>query len=122
MLRASGVSARVSTGAVPLLPGVRPLVEQGHVPGGTRRNIADLAASVSWDPSVDDTARTLLCDAQTSGGLLIGVTQTLTAGYQPQYAAFLGTNFHVVMPYVLMIAILLVRPYGLFGTKEVRRL
>jgi len=56
------------------------------------------------------------------GGLLIGVTQTLTAGYQPQYAAFLGENFYVVMPYVLMIVILLIRPYGLFGTKEVHRL
>jgi branched-chain amino acid transport system permease protein len=56
------------------------------------------------------------------GGLLIGVTQTLTAGYQPEHAAFLGHNFHVVMPYVLMIAILLIRPYGLFGTREVQRL
>jgi branched-chain amino acid transport system permease protein len=56
------------------------------------------------------------------GGVIIGVTQTLTAGYQPKYAEFLGNNFYVVMPYVLMIAILLVRPYGLFGTKEVRRL
>jgi len=56
------------------------------------------------------------------GGVLIGVTQTLTAGYQPEYAAFLGNNFYVVMPYVLMIAILLIRPYGLFGTKEVQRL
>ena len=56
------------------------------------------------------------------GGVLIGVTQTLTAGYQPEYAAFLGNNFYVVMPYVVMIAILLIRPYGLFGTREVQRL
>jgi branched-chain amino acid transport system permease protein len=56
------------------------------------------------------------------GGVVIGVTQTLTAGYQPEYAAFLGNNFYVVMPYVVMIAILLIRPYGLFGTKEVERL
>ena len=56
------------------------------------------------------------------GGLVIGVTQTLTAGYQPEYAAFLGNNFYAVMPYVVMIVILLIRPYGLFGTKEVQRL
>ena len=56
------------------------------------------------------------------GGVVIGLTQTLTAGYQPEHAAFLGTNFHVVMPYVVMVVILLVRPYGLFGTKEVHRL
>jgi branched-chain amino acid transport system permease protein len=55
------------------------------------------------------------------GGLVIGVTQTLTAGYQPEHAAWLGDNFHAVMPYVVMIAILMVRPYGLFGTREVDR-
>lgn len=56
------------------------------------------------------------------GGLLIGVTQTLTAGYQPEHIPWLGESFHVIMPYVLMILILMVRPYGLFGTKEVARL
>lgn len=55
------------------------------------------------------------------GGLIIGVTQTLTAGYQPQHAEWLGSNFHIVMPYVVMVIILLVRPYGLFGTPEVER-
>lgn len=55
------------------------------------------------------------------GGIVIGVTQSLTAGYQPDHAEWLGTNFHVVMPYVVMVLILLVRPYGLFGTEEVRR-
>ena len=55
------------------------------------------------------------------GGVIIGVTQSLTAGYQPEYASWLGNNFHVVMPYVVMVLILLVRPYGLFGTEEVRR-
>lgn len=56
------------------------------------------------------------------GGIIIGVTQSLTAGYQPDYAEWLGTNFHTVMPYVVMILILLVRPYGIFGTREVRRI
>lgn len=55
------------------------------------------------------------------GGLVIGVTQTLTAGYQPDYAPWLGANFHIVMPYVVMVIVLLVRPYGLFGTPEVER-
>lgn len=56
------------------------------------------------------------------GGVVIGVTQSLTAGYQPDHAEWLGTNFHIVMPYVVMILILLVRPYGIFGTREVRRI
>lgn len=55
------------------------------------------------------------------GGVIIGVTQTLTAGYQPDCAPWLGSGFDQVMPYVVMIVILLIRPYGLFGTKEVRR-
>jgi len=56
------------------------------------------------------------------GGLVIGLTQTLTAGYQPAHAAWLGQDFQAVMPYLVMIVILMVRPYGLFGTKEVERL
>jgi branched-chain amino acid transport system permease protein len=55
------------------------------------------------------------------GGIIIGVTQNLTAGYQPDHAAWLGNNFHIVMPYVVMVVILMIRPYGLFGTPEVRR-
>lgn len=55
------------------------------------------------------------------GGLIIGLTQALTAGYQEDIAPWLGQNFGAVMPYVVMIVILLVRPYGLFGTREVRR-
>jgi branched-chain amino acid transport system permease protein len=55
------------------------------------------------------------------GGVLIGVTQNLTAGYQPELVPWLGNNFHLVMPYFIMVLILLVRPYGLFGTPEVHR-
>ncbi|MGH2847844.1 MAG: branched-chain amino acid ABC transporter permease [Thermoleophilaceae bacterium] len=55
------------------------------------------------------------------GGLIIGLTQSLTAGYQDDLFPWLGDNFGAVSPYVVMILILLVRPYGLFGTREVRR-
>lgn len=55
------------------------------------------------------------------GGIVIGVVQQLTAGYAPDYAPWLGNNFHLVMPYVVMVLILMVRPYGLFGTPEVQR-
>jgi len=55
------------------------------------------------------------------GGFVIGLSQTLTSGYQPEHAAFLGTGFDAVMPYVVMVLILLVRPYGLFGTRAVVR-
>ena len=73
MLLASGVAARLHAADVPLLAGARELAEAGHVPGGTKRNLADLAGHVTFSPTVDDVARTLLGDAQTSGGMLICV-------------------------------------------------
>ena len=73
IVRASRVGARIRAGRVPILAGVRELAEQGMVPGGTRRNRDSLAETVRWDPAVDETTRLLLCDAQTSGGLLIAV-------------------------------------------------
>ena len=54
------------------------------------------------------------------GGLLIGLAETMSQGYQDELA-FLGRGFHTVMPYVVMVAVLLVRPTGLFGTKEATR-
>jgi branched-chain amino acid transport system permease protein len=55
------------------------------------------------------------------GGLLIGVAEALVGTYQRDYAPWLGDNVALVSPYVLMLAVLLVRPYGIFGTAEVRR-
>lgn len=55
------------------------------------------------------------------GGLTIGLVEVFTAAYVVPAVPALGANFHVVMPYLVMIAILVVRPYGLFGTVEVRR-
>lgn len=54
------------------------------------------------------------------GGLVIGVVQELTAVYQSNWP-FLGSNFSVITPYVVMVLVLLFRPYGLFGTREVER-
>jgi branched-chain amino acid transport system permease protein len=54
------------------------------------------------------------------GGLLIGLAESFAAGYQDQLL-FLGRGFGDVVPYVVMLAVLLVRPSGLFGTKELTR-
>jgi branched-chain amino acid transport system permease protein len=55
------------------------------------------------------------------GGLVVGVVESLVGTYQAEYAPWLGQNFAVVSPYVVMLLVLLVRPYGLFGTREVER-
>jgi branched-chain amino acid transport system permease protein len=52
------------------------------------------------------------------GGLVIGLVEVLAAGYAPSE---LGANFHAVAPYAVMMLVLLVRPYGLFGASPVER-
>ena len=56
-----------------------------------------------------------------AGGLLVGVAEVLTANYAPVYAPWLGKNPQLVLPYVLLVLILTVRPQGLLGTRGVRR-
>jgi branched-chain amino acid transport system permease protein len=55
-----------------------------------------------------------------AGGLIIGVVSVLTAGYQEELS-FLGRGLGAVAPFVVMLLVLLVRPSGLFGTREVTR-
>ncbi len=73
MVKGSGVAAEVNLGALPVLPGARELLDQGVAPGGTHRNLSSVEDVVTWDESLTDNDRLLLCDAQTSGGLLISV-------------------------------------------------
>jgi branched-chain amino acid transport system permease protein len=56
------------------------------------------------------------------GGLTVGVVESLVGTYQPDAAPWLGANFELVAPYALMLVVLMVKPYGLFGTREVERL
>lgn len=79
MTRASGVSARVSLGALPFIEGAVALAESGIAPGGTHRNLQSLEGDVVWDESITDVQKILLADAQTSGGLLISVRPDKTA-------------------------------------------
>ncbi len=73
MVRGSHVGARVHFGQVPVLPGTWDLLEQGVVPGGTHRNLQAVADTAVWHPELTDQQQLLMCDAQTSGGLLISV-------------------------------------------------
>ncbi|NYT22599.1 selenide, water dikinase SelD [Alcaligenaceae bacterium] len=69
--RASGLSARLNPAALPWLPGVRGLAAQGVITGASGRNWASYGASIELSANVDDAMRALLCDPQTSGGLLV---------------------------------------------------
>src|SRR4051812_20100454 len=70
---ASGVTAHVWADAVPVLPVAREYVQAGIAPGGTHANWKFLADWVTFDPGLSKEEQLLLCDAQTSGGLLASV-------------------------------------------------
>lgn len=82
LARASGVGAVVDAARVPILEGARETAAAGHVPGGTKRNSKDLDADLELAPGVDPVTRLLLCDAQTSGGLLMAVPPSAVAAVE----------------------------------------
>ncbi len=73
LCEASGVSAELEAGAVPAIDGVLELLRSAEAPvaGGTRRNREWVEPWVDWDEAVPEDRRWLLCDAMTSGGLLV---------------------------------------------------
>jgi selenide, water dikinase len=70
LARASGVTAIVESAAVPLIDGALDAVQDGFVPGGSRRNLDWVAPHTDFG-SLPEEWLILLADAQTSGGLLV---------------------------------------------------
>jgi selenide, water dikinase len=70
---ASGVSAELEAGAVPAIDGVLGLLrsEEPPIAGGSRRNRDWVAGSTDFADTVPEELRWLVCDAMTSGGLLV---------------------------------------------------
>ncbi|GIP26049.1 selenide, water dikinase [Paenibacillus sp. J23TS9] len=74
MAKGSGVEILIRKDDVPVLPRVRELAEQGLVPGGSKNNYNHVEDSVHFPDQMDQIDRWILCDAVTSGGLLISVS------------------------------------------------
>jgi selenide,water dikinase len=73
MCRASGVGAIIDSTRLPILSNeVLALIAQDCIPGGSRDNLSFASKFAEWD-NVTDAAKTLVTDAQTSGGLLLCV-------------------------------------------------
>ena len=83
MCEGSGVGAEIKTSAVPVLDGAREALAKGFRPEGTMRNVRTFRNRVSLN--VPENEFTLMCDAQTSGGLLIAIS--------PERASELETHF-----------------------------
>jgi selenide,water dikinase len=74
MINASEVGARISMSDIPILPEAWEHLKNGVIPDGTFRNIKFLENKINLHPELDLDCETILCDPQTSGGLLISVS------------------------------------------------
>jgi selenide,water dikinase len=80
---ASGVAGEVEASAVPAIAGVVELLEDASeraIAGGTRRNRAHAEGFTSFADTVPEALRWLMCDAVTSGGLLVAVSPERGSG------------------------------------------
>ena len=71
MCRGAGLGARVRLGQVPEIDGVRELMREGYLTGASARNWASYGDEVRLAPGLTPLDQALLCDPQTSGGLLV---------------------------------------------------
>ncbi|MBF05866.1 MAG: hypothetical protein CL741_01165 [Chloroflexi bacterium] len=75
MMKSSGLSANLNWSKIPILPDVVELAQSGNISGGTTRNIETIRKNVTIEDGLSDLNLIILADAQTSGGLLISVSE-----------------------------------------------
>ena len=80
MCRGAGLSARLRMSQIPLLENALALAEAGCVTGASGRNWSSYGERVRLDLQLGNLARSLLCDPQTSGGLLVACAQDAAGG------------------------------------------
>jgi len=73
MVQGSNVAVELHAENVPVLDGVYELAAGNVIPGGTLSNMKYVETSVEWSPKLSKVQKIVLCDAQTSGGLLTAV-------------------------------------------------
>ncbi len=83
----SNLSAVVTPESVPLIKHTDYYIKQGAVPGGCQRNFESYGHKIEPSPLLDE-YKTILCDPQTSGGLLI----TVDPNYKDEFIAFLENH------------------------------
>ncbi len=82
LVTASSVSAKISLNSVPVIEEAWGFAKSGTVPIGSHNNARYLANKVHWSEDVSDEGKTLLTDAQTSGGLLIAVPREKAESFE----------------------------------------
>ncbi|RLQ96312.1 selenide, water dikinase SelD [Falsibacillus albus] len=76
MAKGSKAGIKIYKEKVPILPRVRELAEKGIIPGGTKNNFKYLSDRVKYPQNMDQIDQWILCDAVTSGGLLISINES----------------------------------------------
>ena len=71
MALGANLSARINVSAVPYLPNVEKLAAEGFITGASGRNWAGYSKDIQLSSTISDVTQALLCDPQTSGGLLV---------------------------------------------------
>jgi selenium donor protein len=74
MTTASSIDAELIADQVPMLEQAGEMATAGVIPGGSENNLKYMANWVIWDNGISEITKLLLCDAQTSGGLLISIS------------------------------------------------
>jgi selenide,water dikinase len=77
--RGSKLGAEIEFDRLPVLPSAGELVRQGYAPGAAGRNWASYGHEVALPPDMPEWKKNLLCDPQTSGGLLVACAPELAA-------------------------------------------
>ena len=75
LVDSSGVGAKISASMVPVIDGTKEYLEKGAYPEGSLATMEFVEPSLQWDGRISESNRKILCDAQTSGGLLICVPE-----------------------------------------------
>ena len=110
MTNGSKVAVRLYLSKVPVFDGVWDLLAQDTAPGGTHRNLKSALAFTRWDDSISEDAKLLLCDAQTSGGLLLSVAPDKIGSMMNALEArgVMGVNIGEILessePYIEIVA------------------
>ena len=69
--RGAGLAAKVSAARLPVMPAAVGFAKQGIGPGAIGRNLASYGLAVNFEEGVEDWQRSVMADAQTSGGLMV---------------------------------------------------
>ena len=90
--KASNVSAKINFSNIDMLPGIMEFLDKGIMPGGSKRNLKHAENFTIFNPNLTYNQKLITCDAQTSGGLLI----TLSNGDANKFIEEFGKKAKII--------------------------